>query len=64
VGREVAVVSVVYEPFCRIIELLILRGRRDRSKDVEILWVPETRPGILSRRFALRDRIRRDAPPL
>jgi hypothetical protein len=30
-------VSVVYEPFCRIIELLILRGRRDRSKDVEIL---------------------------
>jgi putative transposase len=37
VGREVAVVSVVYEPFCRIIELLILRGRRDRSKDVEIL---------------------------
>jgi hypothetical protein len=25
------------------------------------LWVPETRPGILSRRFALRDRIRRDA---
>ncbi len=27
----------------------------------EILWVPETRPGILSRRFARRDEIRRDA---
>jgi hypothetical protein len=25
------------------------------------VWVPETRPGILSRRFALRDRIRREA---
>jgi hypothetical protein len=24
--------------------------------------VPETRPGILSRRFARRDRIRRDCP--
>jgi len=29
------------------------------------VWVPETRPGMLSRRFARRDRILRDAarPP-
>ena len=30
-------VSVMYEMFCRIVELLVLRCRRDRSKDVEIL---------------------------
>src|SRR3954471_2256642 len=29
--------AVVYEVFCRILELLVLRGRRDRSKDVEII---------------------------
>ena len=27
----------VYQMFCRILVLLALRGRRDRSKDVEIL---------------------------
>ena len=27
----------VYEMFCRILVLLVLRGRRDRPKDVEIL---------------------------
>jgi putative transposase len=31
------VVSVLYELFCRIVELLVLRDRRDRSKDVEIV---------------------------
>jgi hypothetical protein len=36
-GREDAVVLVLYELFGRIVELLVLRGRRDRSKDVEIL---------------------------
>jgi putative transposase len=30
-------VAFVYEVFCRILALLVLRGRRDRSKDVEIL---------------------------
>ncbi len=30
-------VSVLYELFCRIVELLMLRSLRDRSKDVEIL---------------------------
>jgi hypothetical protein len=30
-------VVVVYEVFCRVVELLALRGRRDRSKDVEIV---------------------------
>ncbi len=29
--------SFAYRMFCRIVELLVLRGRRDRSKDVEIL---------------------------
>ena len=36
-GREDACVSVLYELFCRMVALLVLRGRRDRSKDVEIL---------------------------
>lgn len=27
----------MYELFCRILEFLVLRGRHDRSKDVEIL---------------------------
>jgi putative transposase len=30
-------VAFFYELFCRILALLVLRGRRDRSKDVEIL---------------------------
>jgi hypothetical protein len=30
-------VALIYELFCQILELLVLRGRRDRSKDVEIL---------------------------
>jgi transposase InsO family protein len=30
-------VSFVYRMFCGIVELLVLRGRRERSKDVEIL---------------------------
>jgi putative transposase len=30
-------VPFIYEVFCRILALLVLRGRRDRSKDVEIL---------------------------
>jgi putative transposase len=30
-------VSLAYRVFCRIVELLVLRGRRERSKDVEIL---------------------------
>jgi putative transposase len=30
-------VVVVYELFCRVLEVLVLRGRRDRSKDVEIV---------------------------
>jgi putative transposase len=30
-------VSLAYELFCRVLALMILRGRRDRSKDVEIL---------------------------
>jgi hypothetical protein len=34
---------------------------RSSALDLIILWVPETRPGILSKRFARRDRIRRDA---
>lgn len=29
--------SFVYRMFCRIVELLVLCGRRERSKDVEIL---------------------------
>lgn len=29
--------SFVYRMFCQIVELLVLRGRRERSKDVEIL---------------------------
>ena len=28
---------LVYQLLCRILELVVLRGRRDRSKDVEIL---------------------------
>ena len=28
---------LAYEVFCRVLDLLVLRGRRDRSKDVEIL---------------------------
>ena len=28
---------LVYQLLCRILELIVLRGRRDRSKDVEIL---------------------------
>jgi hypothetical protein len=28
-------VSFVYRMFCRIVELLVLRSRRERSKDVE-----------------------------
>jgi hypothetical protein len=64
-----------------VIGLLVLRGRRDRSKmsrfsccaikspycnarshvRVSNLWVPKTRPGMLSRRFARRDRIRAGA---
>jgi putative transposase len=35
--READGVSLVYELFCRILALIALRGRRDRSKDVEIL---------------------------
>ena len=30
-------VASIYEVFCRILALLVLSGRRDRSKDVEIL---------------------------
>jgi putative transposase len=30
-------VAFIYEAFCQILALLVLRGRRDRSKDVEIL---------------------------
>ncbi len=36
-----------------IIDLLVLRGRADRSKDVEILWVPNIRPGTLTWSFVL-----------
>src|SRR5450631_1311170 len=31
------VVAMIYELFCAVVRLLVLRGRRDRSKDVEIL---------------------------
>ena len=34
---EDRVVLLVYQLVCRIVELIVLRGRRDRSKDVEIL---------------------------
>jgi putative transposase len=30
-------VPSIYDVFCRVLALLVLRGRRDRSKDVEIL---------------------------
>jgi len=30
-------VSLVYEAFCWLVRLVVLRGRRDRSKDVELL---------------------------
>jgi putative transposase len=36
-AARVVGVSFVYRMFCRIVELLVLRGRRERSKDVEIL---------------------------
>jgi hypothetical protein len=58
------VVAMIYELFCAVVRLLVLRGRRDRSKDVEILvlrkqlevfgrqvlhlWVPETRFGAVT----------------
>lgn len=32
-----SVVAIIYEVFCAVVRLLVLRGRRDRSKDVEIL---------------------------
>ena len=31
------VVAMIYELFCAVVRLLVLRGRCDRSKDVEIL---------------------------
>jgi hypothetical protein len=37
VSDEAYRVAFIYEVFCRILALLVLRGRRDRSKDVEIL---------------------------
>jgi hypothetical protein len=37
VRGEDLVVRLVYELLCRIVELLVLRGRTDRSKDVAIL---------------------------
>ena len=44
----------------------VREGRNDDLLSTDLarrrrLWVPETRPGILSRRFARRDRIRGDA---
>jgi putative transposase len=41
-------VSFVYRMFCRIVELLVLRGRRERSQDVEIL-VLRQQLGVLRR---------------
>jgi hypothetical protein len=31
------VVAMIYELFCDVVRLLVLRGQRDRCKDVEIL---------------------------
>ena len=31
------IVSVVYLVFCRLLELVVLLGRRERSKELEIL---------------------------
>jgi hypothetical protein len=36
------------------------RGRKHRAKTD--LWVPKTRPGVLSRRFARHDRTRSQCP--
>jgi hypothetical protein len=42
-----------------------LRREQPGRRRLLNLWVPETRPRFLGRRFALRDRIRRyAAPPL
>jgi hypothetical protein len=35
VAARIIGVSFAYQMFCRIVELLVLRGRRERSKDVE-----------------------------
>jgi hypothetical protein len=55
------VVGCIYEVFGWLIELLIVRGRRDRSKDVEILVLRKQlevlRRQVPHPRFGHRDRI-------
>jgi hypothetical protein len=60
-GGQALAVGCIYEVFGWLVELLVVRGRRDRSKDVEILVLRKQlevlRRQVHHPRFGHRDRV-------
>jgi putative transposase len=60
-AATMSVVTIIYEVLCAVVRLLVLRGRRDRSKDVEILVLRKQldvlRRQVPHRRLEDRDRV-------